>query len=146
MNYEQSGFLSHLNPPAAAWGLGITQRKLILGIHIENADGRSANGGFGNQINASLFEMFYPAVAPWMKQLCHCIGVRINARQVWPFVQITIDAGQRQVIKGITSSMELRNDVLDAEGRQWRIALRQLTKLATISGAFPNAGFRLFIH
>ncbi len=38
------------------------QRKLVLGIHVENADCRSANGGLSSDTKSAPFDMSVPMV------------------------------------------------------------------------------------
>ena len=55
----------------------------------------------------------------WMKQRGDLFGFGIKAGQVRAFVQITIDAGQRQVFDVVAPAMTPRNDVLNVQRRQW---------------------------
>jgi hypothetical protein len=56
--------------------------------------------------------MIAPGVTAWMKEFRKGVCFWIDSRQVSPFVKITIDASQREVIKTIAATMYLRNDVL----------------------------------
>jgi hypothetical protein len=59
--------------------------------------------------------MLVPAMPPRMKQLRDPIRFRIDARQVWTFVQITVDAGEGEIVEFVAAAVKSRNDVLDVK-------------------------------
>ena len=85
---------------------------------MENPNGGSADRRFANQMNAALLEMFRPMISSWMKQFCDGIRLRINAGQVWAFMQITINAGQGEVVDCVTATMKFGNDMFDVQSGQ----------------------------
>jgi hypothetical protein len=70
----------------------------------------------------------------------------VNARQVWAFVQIAVNASEGQVVQNVRSAVGLWNNVLDMERSEWRVVLVQLTVLAAICGTFPDASLRALVH
>lgn len=48
-----------------------------------------------------------------MKQQSDLLGLRIHAREIGSFMQIAIDARQREIIQAVCPAMSLGNDVLD---------------------------------
>lgn len=81
-----------------------------------------------------------------MEQRCDLPGFRFEARQVWAFVQITVDTGKRQIVQVVTAAVKFRDDMLDVQSRQRRIVLAQPAIFATMSGALPDADFRRRVH
>jgi hypothetical protein len=67
--------------------------------------------------------MIIPVVTPWMKELRQGFRFGIDPCQVSPFVKITIDACEREVIKVIAAAMCLWNDVLNVKSSQRRVFL-----------------------
>jgi hypothetical protein len=102
----------------------------------------SANRTCADDENAAPHEMLVPPMTPRMKQLRDAVRFRIDAGQVRTFVQITVDAGEREIVEFVTAAVKSRNDVLDVESSQRRIILMKLAILAAVAGAFPNGGSR----
>ncbi len=90
--------------------------------------------------------MLVPAMLARMEQFGDVIRFWIDACQVGTFVQITIDAGESEIIEFVAAAVKSRNDVLDMENRQRRIILMKLAILAAVAGAFSNRGSRRRIH
>src|SRR3989442_14775992 len=91
------------------------------------------------EVNATPLKMVLPPMSPRMEQFRHLVGFGVDARQVRAFVQITINAGQSQILQVISAAMNARNDMLDVQGSQRGIFLAQLTILATMASALPHA-------
>lgn len=102
------------NPPR---GLR-TERELILGIHVENANRRPANRRLADNVNATPRKVIFPALPSRMEKFRDLIRLRINPRQVRSLVEITVNAGQRQIVQIITAAMESRKDVFDVKCRE----------------------------
>ncbi len=83
---------------------------MIVGIHIEDTNGGSTDRRLAKHMNAALLEMFCPKISSRMKQFRDRISLRINAGQVWAFVQVTIDASQCQIFNFITATVKFGND------------------------------------
>jgi hypothetical protein len=67
--------------------------------------------------------MIIPVVTPWMKDLCQGICFGIDPCQVSPFMKITIDACEREVIKIIAAAMYFWNYVLYRPENRSRLQL-----------------------
>ena len=81
-----------------------------------------------------------------MEQGSHEIRLRVKAREVWTFVEIAVNAGEREIVGVVTAAMDFGDDMFDVQRGQRGIFLAELTLLATMAGALPDAGFRLCIH
>jgi len=64
--------------------------------------------------------------------------LRIDSREVRTFVQIAIDAGKREVVDVVSSTMDRWNNVLNVERRPGRIILMQVAILASVVSALLN--------
>ena len=73
-----------------------------------------------------------------------CLG--IQARDVWAFVEIAVDARQRQILEVVTTTMLFGNDVLDLESSQGRLILSEPAVLATVSRPQADGCTRGRIH
>ena len=62
---------------------------------------------------------------------------RIQAREVWAFLEITVVARQSEVCLGVFSSMLPRNNVFNVK-RQRFSPLRQTAILTVTAGPFPH--------
>lgn len=122
------------------------QRELILGVHIEDADRCPAGRRLANHVDAAPGKVIFPTLLSRMEKFRDVIRLRINTRQVRAFVEITVDASQRQIVEIIAASMGSRKDMLDMKRGQRGILLVKLAVLAAIAGALPDAGFRSLIH
>jgi hypothetical protein len=87
-----------------------------------------------------------PVLAAWMEKFGDLIRLRINARQIGAFVEITIDASQRQIVEIIAAAMAFRNNVFDMEGSQRGVHLMEAAVFAAITGALTNPGSGSLIH
>lgn len=62
--------------------------------------------------------MVVPTLLARREELGNPVCFRINAREVRAFVEITVNASQRQIIEIIAAVMEFREDVFDVENGQ----------------------------
>lgn len=97
-------------------------------------------------MNAAPLKVRAPTIAPGMEQWCDAAGLRIKSGQIWPFVQIAVNASQSQILRIIRSTVCFGNDVLYVECRQRGIILAKMTILAAVSRSFSNAGSRPLVH
>ena len=81
-----------------------------------------------------------------MEKFRDLIRLRINARQVRAFMEITVDTSQREIVEIIAAAMSSRTDMFDMKRSQRGILLVKLAVIAAIAGALPDAGFRSLIH
>jgi hypothetical protein len=113
---------------------------------VKNADGGSPNRCLADEIDAAPSEMVLPTVAPGMEELGQHAAPRVYAGQICALMQVTVNAGQRQIVESVSAAMGFRNDVLDMEWRQGRIVLTKTTILATVTRAPANAGSGRGVH
>jgi hypothetical protein len=85
--------------------------------------------------------MLVPPVDPRIEEHGDRLAFGIDAGQIRTFVQIAIDAGQREILQPIAAAMFLWPHVLDMQNREGRVALMKLTVLASIFR--PRANERL---
>ena len=67
--------------------------------------------------------MIAPDVFPRMKQRSDSPRLRIDSREVRPFVQIAVDASECEIFQVIRSAVSFRNNVFNVENGQRRITL-----------------------
>ena len=111
---------------------GQSQIQAIITIQIEHADGGATHGGASFDAGAVPAEMFVPVVFSRVKQRSDLVGIGVNAGEVGSFVQIAVDAGQTEILQGISAAMLDGADVLDVQRRQRGVILMKLAILATV--------------
>jgi hypothetical protein len=67
------------NEPSTARSAFGSQRDLIVRVHIENRNGGPANSGSAEDEDDLERQMILPNLLPWVKQLGHCSGDRVDA-------------------------------------------------------------------
>ena len=72
-----------------------------------------------------------------MKQARQFVRLRIQAREVWAFLEITVVARQSEVCLGVFSSMLPRNNVFNVKRQRFPL-LRQPAILTATAGPFPH--------
>jgi len=92
---------------------------------VQHADRCAANRSLPDDLDALPFEVLFPTISPWIKQPGDAPGLFIDTRKVCAFMQIAVDAGQREVLKFVSAAMGFWNYVLNMKRGQWRISLRQ---------------------
>jgi hypothetical protein len=90
-------------------------------------------------------EMPLPILAAWIKKTDDFAGLRIDARQIWAFVEITWHTSVCAIWMGIYASMHLCDDVIELE-RQVVIRLRHLAIFATVVCPLTNQILGSFVH
>jgi hypothetical protein len=85
--------------------------------------------------------MIGPVMPSRMKEFRNRARFWIDASQVRSFMQITIDAGQCQVIEVVASAMNSWDDVFDVKHRERRIVLVEVAILTSVAGAFAYPSF-----
>ena len=71
-----------------------------------------------------------------MEQTCQSTGGRVDPGQVWTFVGITEEAGQRQVLECGFSAVLLSHDMVNLK-RNGRELRREMAVLATVARPLP---------
>src|SRR5438445_6510050 len=80
-----------------------------------------------------------------MKEPRDFTRVRLDPGQIWPFSQIAIRAGERQIARVVSPAMLFRNDVFDME-TQLRKLLSQVAILTTLAGPLTDELAQRGVH
>ena len=78
--------------------------------------------------------MVLPPLPPRVEQFGHGTGIRVNAGEIWTFMEVAIDARQTKVVLVIGAAVLARADMLDVERGQRRIFLTQTTVFTSTGG------------
>lgn len=70
-----------------------------------------------------------------MEQRRHCAGFRLAANEISSFVEITPEAGEREIFERIISFMLAGGDVLDLERDNGLVIVVQVTVFTPVAGA-----------
>jgi hypothetical protein len=109
----------------------------VLRVHCEYLDRHAADGSLAE--NASIVEskMVSPHVRSRVEQADQLMRIGIPAGDVWPFVAVTVEAGEREIFGYRLPSVLTRNDVIYLE---WEavIRVRYSAILAAVLGPAPN--------
>src|SRR2546428_10045271 len=74
------------------------QRKLIFRVHVEHANRRPSDWRLADNVYSSPPKVIFPLLVPRMKQLGDSTSFRVDPRQVWALVKITVNASQSQIV------------------------------------------------
>jgi hypothetical protein len=110
----------------------------VCGIHLQQANRRSANRTATNNKNSVALEVLIPQVLPRMKQPDERAGFWIKSTQVRSLVRIAVVAGESEVFAVVPSAMLSSNDVLDVIGEERLRALRKATVFAAMISTFTD--------
>src|SRR5205823_5239410 len=88
----------------------------------------------------------FPTLTTRMEEFHDRAGERIDTREVWSFMQVARQTGQRQVREVIASAMLYWEDVLHLELCHRRFRLRALAVFATFPGSLPDEEPRGLLH
>jgi hypothetical protein len=81
----------------------------------QHRDGNAALGSETENEYSTTFEVFLPQIVSWVEQRFDLSRLRIDAAEIWTFMQVAMVASQRQVGVVIPSLVLFGNDVLDME-------------------------------
>jgi hypothetical protein len=118
----------------------------ICGVHLQQANRRSANRTATDNKHSIAFEMLIPPVLPRMKQPDERAAFRIKSTQVRTLVRIAVVAGESEVFAVVPSAMLSSNDVLDVIGEERLHALRKATVFAAMIGTFTGGLPEPLVH
>ena len=90
----------------------------ICGVHLQQANRRSANRAATDNKHSVAFEVLIPSVLPRMKQPDERAAFRVNSTQVRSLVRIAVVAGESEVFAVVCSAMLASDDVLDVIGEE----------------------------
>lgn len=91
---------------------------MVLRVHTQYPNRSPADRSPANKGDALPFKMIVPIVTAWMKEFSQGICLGIDPSQVSPFVEIAIDACEREVIDLIVATMYFWDDVLYVKSSQ----------------------------
>jgi hypothetical protein len=114
-------------------------------IHFEKLCGRASDRSLAADFPAMLREVFCPMIAPGMEQSGECSGLRIQAGEIWPFVQVAVVAGERKIFRRIAPFMLARDDVFDMKSQRLQ-GLRQPAVFTGVVRARPDELAELVVH
>lgn len=89
-------------------------------------------------------------LSPWlssrMKQRNNVARLGINSSEVWSFVEIAVDAGEREIVELVRSAMLARDNVFHMQCGEQGICLPELTVFAAILGSPSHRCTSRFVH
>lgn len=91
----------------------LTKSKPMRKIDFQNGDGRSSDGCNAQQARPFPSKMFVPLMATRMKQTDNSPGARITPRNVWAFMIVAEESGEREIARNGQPVMFARNDVVN---------------------------------
>lgn len=89
--------------------------------------------------------MVVPVVGARMEESRQCARVRIDTCHIRAFITVASEAGERQVVKGVCSTVLFGDDVIDLKRRGMQFA-GQLAVLAMAVCTFPNTSNYVGMH
>lgn len=82
--------------------------------------------------------MVFPNLQPWIEQWRDGVRLRIDAREVWAFVQIAMVTSQSEVCQIIAAAVLAGDNMLDVEREEGIIVLMKSAILAVVGGSIPD--------
>jgi hypothetical protein len=79
------------------------------------------------------------------RQRNNLTAVRVNPRQVWPFVAVAVAARESQVFQHAGAAVLLGDDVVEVK-RQFSERFREATILAAVTGLDADGFVNRFVH
>ena len=99
----------------------------------------------GEKSSAIPTEMLIPRLPPWMKQRNNLTGVRVDPREIRPFVAVAVAARESQVLQFGGTAVLLSDDVVEMK-RQFSERFRETTILAAVTGPDADGFVNRFVH
>jgi len=99
----------------------------------------------GEKSSAIPTEMLIPRLPPWMKQRNNLTGVRVDPREIRPFVAVAVAARESQVLQFGGTAVLLSDDVVEMK-RQFSERFRETTILAAVTGPDADGFMNRFVH
>ena len=118
----------------------------VIAVEFEHLHGGAANGGSSNEMQSLPFKVVMPRILPRMEQDRHGTSLGIDAREIWAFAEIAIDAGEREIFLVILATMFSRADVFNVKRGQRRVVLIKPTVFAAMSCSFADKLPHCFRH
>ena len=85
--------------------------------------------------------MILPSLLTWVEQHGDRSGVRVDAGEIWTFVEVTVDTGETEVIFVVGAAVLAWANVLDVERSQRGVSLAQLAVFTPAISASAHQGF-----
>lgn len=128
------------------FGLRGPQRQLLVGVDAQNLYCRATGRRFPHKVNSLPLKMIGPRLLAGMKQGDDVASFGIDSSKVWSFVEIAVDAGERKILRIVSSAMFTGNDMLHMQCGEQRVCLPELTILAAILGSPSYRCASRFVH
>ena len=71
----------------------------IRAVNLQQMNRCTSGRRLGEKSSTIPGEMLIPLLPPWMKQRNNCTGVRVDPRQIRPFVAVAVAARESQVLQ-----------------------------------------------
>jgi hypothetical protein len=84
-------------------------------IHPQHAHCGSAHGRSPSDFSIAVDKVIFPIVQPWMIQARYFSISWINAGKIYPFAQIAMMTGERQIIRYVFATVPPGNNVFDVK-------------------------------
>jgi hypothetical protein len=92
-----------------------SQIQAILGVHIQDMNGRTPRRGAPNDVCTLQLEVIIPILFSGMEKRNHLSGTGVKASEICSFASITFATGKRQIRHVFSSIVFLCDDMLDME-------------------------------
>jgi len=123
-----------------------SQLQSFVSVQRQNFDGGSSDGCLTGNYRASPLEMFMPQLTAKMEQLGQLSRFGIVTCHITSFMQVAVDASQREIVEVIAPAVFSRQNMLDVQGGQGRLVLMQSAILATETCPVANVASRGGVH
>jgi hypothetical protein len=117
----------------------------VSAIDLQQMNRRAAGRRLGMKSSTIPGEMLVPLLSPRMKQRDDLTGVRIDPRQVRPFIAVAVAARESQVFQYGGAAVLLSDDVVEVK-RQLSERFRETTILAAVTGPDADGFMNRFVH
>jgi len=117
----------------------------IGAVDLQQMDRCATGRRLGEKSSAIPTEMLIPRLPPWMKQRNNLTGVRVDPREIRPFVAAAVAARESQVLQYGGAAVLLGDDVVEVK-RQFSERFREATILAAVTSPDADGFVNRFVH
>jgi hypothetical protein len=114
-------------------------------VYLQQMNRCASGGRLSEKSSAIPGEMLVPLLPAWMKQRNNLTGVRVDPRQIRPFVAVAVAARESQVFQHGRTAVLLGDNVVEVE-RQLSERFREATILAAVTGPDADVFVNRFFH
>ena len=114
-------------------------------VHGEDPDRRSPYGRFPDKHRSNPPEVSFPNVAPRIKEARELVCLRVDSREICPFVEVTAQARMSKVVEQIAPPVLLGDDVLGVK-RGLDVDLGKVAVFTNARGPLPHRFLGFLIH